>query len=279
MSLSQNWKVRGRPVKESEMEEFESGWNKTGKWNRGTIRWNVSHFLFVQQILGLISFSNFFAKSYKMQSMVFAVHGNRFFLWLVEEGGILKKTCKRCIYIQIIAHSRPLHQTARRSIMVIIQDAEFMLNTILWLKVYMKVPWKMSSLPKSLFLNFKILTTFDVNCRWRSYIQWAISNAGNYHLPCTSLFYIPLWMLKYDESLVGQLTWPFTRSTPSTRTILGKRLFVEKKKLSKCWNNRIRCFMLDWAIQIWITAKSKAIKHTKNARSLKRIQRTFNFDK
>ena len=24
MSLSQNWKVRGRPVKESEMEEFES---------------------------------------------------------------------------------------------------------------------------------------------------------------------------------------------------------------------------------------------------------------
>ena len=26
-----------------------------------------------------------------MQSMVFAVHGNRFFLWLVEEGGILKK--------------------------------------------------------------------------------------------------------------------------------------------------------------------------------------------
>ena len=279
MSLSQNWKVRGRPVKESEMEEFESGWNKTGKWNRGTIRWNVSHFLFVQQILGLISFSNFFAKSYKMQSMVFAVHGNRFFLWLVEEGGILKKNMQT---MHLHTNYCPLSPPPSDGQKVNNGD-----NSRCWIHVEYHIvikslhesPMK-NVLPKSLFLNFKILTTFDVNCRWRSYIQWTISNAGNYHLPCTSLFYIPLWMLKYDESLVGQLTRPFTRSTPSTITILGKRLFVEKKKLSKCWNNRIRCFfMLDWAIQIWITAKSKAIKHTKSARSLKRIQRTFNFDK
>ena len=145
--LARNWKVRGRPVKESEMEEFESGWNKTGKWNRGTIRWNVSHFLFVQQILGLIAFSNFLAKLYKIQSVVFPVHGNHFFLWLVggEEGWNSQNHANDALHTNI-AHSRPPHQMARRSIMVTIQDAKFMLNTILWIKVYMIVPLKMSSL-------------------------------------------------------------------------------------------------------------------------------------
>ena len=55
-----------------------------------------------------------------------------FFLWLVGgEGGWNSKDHANDALHTNIAHSRPPHQMARRSIMVTIQDAKFMLNTIL----------------------------------------------------------------------------------------------------------------------------------------------------
>ena len=51
--------------------------------------------------------------------------------WGAGEGGWNSKNHANDALHTNIAHSRPPHQMARRSIMVTIQDAKFMLNTIL----------------------------------------------------------------------------------------------------------------------------------------------------